>query len=141
LRQELQRLLDEVARWAERFPCIERGYIFGSFVRGYDLRPESDIDIGIQLSDQLIGNDLLIQSYNELQAENASWRLGMNVHFGRWIQLHGINAGEVPGPAWRRCSKRVLIRIDASQLVAKSRLSKPSLSSNRDAPRRRDHLQ
>jgi predicted nucleotidyltransferase len=96
MREDLIRLLEQVAAWADEFLCIEEVWVFGSFARG-DHHDGSDIDIGVKLV-ELRGEPVLL-SYQRLHESNREWRLALGQRFGHRIELHGINVGEPDGPA------------------------------------------
>jgi predicted nucleotidyltransferase len=87
MREELRELFDAVVEWTNAYPCIRVAYVFGSFVRDHDLRPDSDIDLGVELVQPLTGQ-ALIQDFERLEAESIEWRDELTRRFGHRIELH-----------------------------------------------------
>jgi len=58
-------VLNLVAAWADRFPCIRRIYIFGSFARG--ISTPNDIDIAVDYTDNVRTE---LQCYSDVNARS-----------------------------------------------------------------------
>lgn len=86
-------VLKTVALWANRFSCIRRVYIFGSFARG---APDPrDIDIAIDYTEDVIKQTAL-DCYTDVNAQSAdleqSLRGIVSVHVG-WTGLSVLRDG------------------------------------------------
>jgi predicted nucleotidyltransferase len=61
-------ILNEIAVWAERYPCIEAMHVFGSIARD-DARTSSDIDIAFEYTPN-VRSGAMAECYTKV---NADW--------------------------------------------------------------------
>jgi predicted nucleotidyltransferase len=81
------RVLEMISAWAERYVCIERVYIFGSFARG-DPYP-NDIDVAVWFTEATINRNE-VMDYTAAQASSedlADSILGMSLPKISWTGM------------------------------------------------------
>ena|SRR5215467_1599076 len=111
-------VLKTVAQWADRFTCIRKIHVFGSFARGEEKC--SDIDIAVDYTDE-VRELKAVQCYTEVNISSAdleeTLRKIVSVQVG-WTGLDVLRTQKYDHKAWEAIkSGRVTQCCGKAQLV------------------------
>jgi predicted nucleotidyltransferase len=94
-----QRVLQNIAEFADRFECIHALYLFGSVARG-DTASANDIDICVHFVEGIENSTFLIKSYEQFQEQFEEWAEQHRCLIDRKVSVHNPFIREPKDKAW-----------------------------------------